>query len=173
MKKWIILILCLVVMALAGCGPDSSSAKTESQQAGVTNAQQEEDTNNEPEPSLLPEPEKPSASPDGRNVDLTVLSATMVYSEVYNMMVNPEDYVGKTVKMRGVSASYHDEQSGRDYFACIISDATACCSRGIEFELTEDSAYPEDGAEICVEGVFDTYQEDGAEYCTLREARLL
>ena len=30
-----------------------------------------------------------------------MLSSTMVYSEVYNMMVDPESYIGKTVKMDG------------------------------------------------------------------------
>ena len=30
----------------------------------------------------------------GGDVDLTVLSSTMVYSEVYNMMVSPDNYKG-------------------------------------------------------------------------------
>ena len=34
---------------------------------------------------------------DGVDVDLTVLSSTMVYSEAYNMMYYPENYIGKTV----------------------------------------------------------------------------
>ncbi|MBP5330416.1 MAG: hypothetical protein J6Y89_01015 [Lachnospiraceae bacterium] len=36
----------------------------------------------------------------------------MVYSEVYNMMVSPEDFIGKTVKMKGPFAYYHDEEIG-------------------------------------------------------------
>ena len=59
------------------------------------------------------------------DVDLTVLSSTMVYSEVYNMMVSPEAYIGKTVKMEGLCAYYNDEQTGNDYYTCIIQDATA------------------------------------------------
>jgi hypothetical protein len=55
-------------------------------------------------------------------------------------------------------------------------DATACCSQGIEFELTDDYVYPddypEDGGDICVVGTFDTYEEDGFTYCVLRDARL-
>ena len=35
------------------------------------------------------------------DLDLTVLSSTMVYSEVYNMMNEPEPYEGKMVKMQG------------------------------------------------------------------------
>ena len=33
---------------------------------------------------------------EGIDVDLTILSSTMVYSQVYDMMLNPNDYIGKT-----------------------------------------------------------------------------
>jgi hypothetical protein len=110
------------------------------------------------------------------DVDLTVLSSTMVYSEVYNMMYYPENYIGKTVKMKGLYAVYHDENTGKFYHACIIQDATACCEQGIEFETTDEYKYPEDypgqGEEVCVTGIFDTYQEGEYTYCTLRNARI-
>ena len=113
---------------------------------------------------------------DGVDVDLTVLSSTMIYSEVYNMMYYPENYIGKTVKMKGMYAGYHDESTDKYYHACIIQDATACCAQGIEFEPTDDYRYPDDypaeGQEVCVTGVFDTYKEGENIYCTLRNARL-
>ena len=115
--------------------------------------------------------------PDSIDVDLTVLSSTMVYSEVYNMMESPEEYIGKTIKMDGLFAYYHDEATDNYYFACVIQDATACCSQGIEFVLAGDHAYPEDypevNEEICVVGVFDTYREGSYTYCTLRNAALV
>lgn len=120
--------------------------------------------------------EETTGTPDPNvDVDLTVLSSTMVYSEVYNMMTQPSDYIGKTVKMHGPAASYHDEASDKWYFACIIQDATACCSQGIEFQLAGKKApddYPEVGEEICVIGVFDTYMEGENTYCTLKDARM-
>lgn len=57
------------------------------------------------------------------DVDLTKLSRTMVYSEVYNMMYTPDDYIGKTVKMKGQFAHYEDPDTKVQYFACIIADA--------------------------------------------------
>ena len=39
---------------------------------------------------------------DQNYIDLTSMSGTMVYSEVLNMMMAPEEYEGKTVKMHGV-----------------------------------------------------------------------
>ena len=61
----------------------------------------------------------------------------MVYSEVYDMMYDPDKYMGKTVKMSGWAAVYQDGE-GKLYYACVVPDATACCSQGLEFEL-EDS----------------------------------
>ena len=70
-----------------------------------------------------------------------------------------------------------DRSSGNNYFACIIADATACCSQGIEFVLKDDYTYPDDypeeGGDICVVGVFDTYQEGEYSYCTLRDAEIV
>ncbi|MCR5501100.1 MAG: hypothetical protein K6F31_11995 [Acetatifactor sp.] len=110
------------------------------------------------------------------DVDLTKLSSTMVYSEVYNMMYNAPDYVGKVVKMRGLYSLYYDEGTGKYYHACIIQDATACCAQGIEFELTEDYRFPEDypevNDEVCVTGTFDIYYEGQYQYVTLRGATL-
>jgi len=111
------------------------------------------------------------------DVDLTQLSSTVVYSEVYNMMTEPDSYVGKTVKMKGNFAEYHDETTGQYYFACIIADATACCQQGMEFVLAGDHSYPEDypelGTEISVVGEFQTYMEGETQYCTLKDAAIV
>ena len=113
---------------------------------------------------------------DAIDVDLTQLSSTMVYSQVYDMMEEPERYIGQTVKMSGTFSVYEDESSGNIYFSCMVQDATACCAQGIEFVLS-DATYPDDypkeGDEISVVGVFDTYEEDEYTYCTLRNAKLV
>lgn len=113
----------------------------------------------------------------GKFIDLTKMSSTMVYSEVSNMMISPEEYVGKKIKMNGTFSVYDSEENGKRYFSCIIQDATACCASGIEFELKGKHKYPkdypEDETEITVVGIFDTYKEDGFEYCILRKAKLL
>ncbi len=114
---------------------------------------------------------------ENSNIDLTVLSATAVYGEVYNMMYYPEKYIGKIVTMQGLYSDYLDEATGKHYYACVIMDATACCAQGIEFILTKDYKYPDDypkeGDNITVKGIFDTYEEEGGMYCTLKEASLL
>lgn len=108
--------------------------------------------------------------------DLTVLGSTMVYSEVSNMMAAPEEYLGKTVKASGTFDVFTDPKTKRLYFACIIKDATACCSNGLEFVLDGDFSYPEDypevGAPITIGGEFETYTEGEATYCRLKNAEM-
>ena len=108
------------------------------------------------------------------DIDLTELSSTLVYSEVYNMMSVPEEYIGKTVRMEGDFYTYYAENQNQYYFACIIRDATACCAQGIEFVLAGDyvypNDYPEEGSFVRVTGVFDTYVDEPYTYCTLRNA---
>ena len=110
------------------------------------------------------------------DVDLTILPSTMVYSEIYNMMCAPKDYVGKVIRITGNFSVFHDENTGLDYFACINQDATACCSQGIEFVLRGNNKYPEDfpevGSYIEVQGVFGSYMEDENEYYSLMDATL-
>ena len=138
-----------------------------------------------PDEQQTPEkPEQTQASADGVDVDLTVLSSTMVYSEVYNMLYfYPENYYGKTVKMTGQFNVYQwVDESGvvADMpvaYACIISDATACCAEGVEFVLEGDYTYPEDypelGTEITVIGEFQPYEENGMTWCHLVNAKMV
>ncbi|MCR5294480.1 MAG: hypothetical protein K6E30_04815 [Lachnospiraceae bacterium] len=127
----------------------------------------------------LPTPEATDESvvlsyTEGIDIDLTALSSTMVYAEVYNMVFTPDDYLGKTVRMKGLFTSFHSEVTDKYYFACIVQDATACCAQGIEFIPAGDFSYPddfpEDGSMITVTGVFGTYREGDYSYTTLKDA---
>ena len=112
------------------------------------------------------------------DVDLTILNSTLVYAEVYNMMYYPEKFIGKKIRMHGMYSVYVDEETKKTYYACFISDAAACCQQGVEFEPQDAAGKAEaggalqNGDEITVVGVYDTYEEDGYTYCTLRDAVL-
>jgi len=111
------------------------------------------------------------------DMDLTILSSVIVYSQVFDMMVNPDIYVGKTIKIEGIYVPYYDEINDKRYHACIVQDATACCSQGIEFEPSDDYVYPDDfpkeGEIVTVIGTFETYKENDVMYCTLRNASMI
>ena len=111
--------------------------------------------------------ETASASVD---LDLTQLSSTMVYSEVYNIMMAPDDYVGKVIRMNGECVSAYYEPTDATYYSIIIQDATACCAQGIEYVLGDGQAYPEDGGEATVTGRFESYDENGTTWYHLVDA---
>lgn len=148
MKKSISVILVLI-MIFSLCSCSSGSKEKAAETVNVTTAEQNVD------------------------VDLTVLSSTMVYSEVSNMVSNPADYIGKTVKMKGTFATDENEM----YYFCVIADATACCSQGLEFILKGDAQYPQDyptaGDEISVVGRFESYNEGTETYYHLVESTLV
>ncbi len=102
---------------------------------------------------------------DGIDLDLTRLSGTMVYAEVFNMRYEPEDYYGKVIRIEGLFSAYTNPETGEYYYNCIIPDATACCAQGIQFFLTDDLTYPDDfpenGETITVVG---TYEQFGDAY---------
>lgn len=108
------------------------------------------------------------------DLDLTELSSTVVYSEVYNMLITPDDYKGKIIKMKGQFNQYTDEETGKIYNTVIIPDATACCQQGLEFELS-DKTNPnfEQGTGITVVGTFDTYSDGEFLYCHLKNAKII
>ena len=110
-------------------------------------------------------------SSDDVDVDLTKLSSTLVYSEVYTMMCAPEQYIGKKIRMKGTTAIYHDDVDNNDYYACVIKDATACCAQGIEFQLSAGD-YPSADSEITVSGIFSSYKIEEDVYYTLKDAVL-
>jgi len=188
-KKIIIILLlslCLMVFG-AACGDDNSDSRGNSStsptvsdvlEQGMEEADSEDSqerqsgvSENAPAPEEIAEDATLSTT-EGIDIDLTAISSTMVYSEVYNMMMTPDDYIGKTVKMSGAYATYHDDATGNDYYACIIQDATACCTQGMEFVLADGNYPTEEGMEVTVSGVFDIYTEGEAQYCTLRDAKL-
>lgn len=121
-------------------------------------------------------PTEEAINSESCDLDLTQLSSTMVYSEVYSMMTSPDDYLGKRVKISGSFGVYQDQTTNKLYFACLIADATACCSQGIEFVLEGDHTFPDDYPEInsiiTVTGIFDTYEENGYTYCQLINAKM-
>ena len=112
----------------------------------------------------------PAPAPGEIDLDLTLLSSGLVYSEVFNMMVEPEAYVGKTIRLSGYCVSNYYEPTDMYYYAVVIPDATACCAQGIEFLLREGETYPPDDADVVVTGTFELYEEMGMEFCRLGDA---
>lgn len=153
LKRTLLLLLCVLMCFAAGCGNAPAREEALSEEPGQT-----------------------------IDIDLTQLSSTMVYAEVYNMTNSPKDYIGKIVKANGTYAAFQgvDANGQPDpntvYLACIVADAAACCSQGIEFILEGEHTFPDDypelGTEITITGEFQTYEENGYTYAHLINANM-
>ena len=88
--------------------------------------------------------ESPGAPASDFDVDLTLLSSTMVFAEVYNILDKPENYLGKTMKMRGTYYAFGVEEADLYLHFIIIEDAASCCAQGLQFMLSGERTYPED-----------------------------
>ena len=101
---------------------------------------------------------KSAVSADGSKIDydLSEMNSNMVYSQVFNMMIEPEIYEKKTIRMKGNFAAYPNSPTanGGTSYAVIISDALACCKQGIEFKWDFGDKLPKEGDVITVTGVY-------------------
>lgn len=90
------------------------------------------------------------------------------------MMIYPDQYVGKTVKMQGQYNEYYDEETDKTYYACVIADATACCQQGLEFDVLDenDVANLSNNDDIEVVGTFGTYNEGEMQYFHLTDTSI-
>lgn len=149
-------ILLAAALLLSGCGKSvDEPVQTATAQTSQTVA----------EPETAP-------VPSGEVLDLTKLSSTMVYSEVFNMLSDPDRYVGRVVKMNGIAACFTNPQTSQLYYACIVADATGCCAQGLEYVLTDGEVYPELDTSITVTGTFALYEENGYKCFHLVDALL-
>ena len=84
------------------------------------------------------------------------MDSDMIYATVYQMMSDPEQYVGKTFRIEGKFYVTYDEMTKNQYYYCVIKDATECCAQGLEFVWGDGShiypdEYPTDGTEeMCI-----------------------
>ena len=89
----------------------------------------------------------------------------MIYAEVFNMLIEPEKYENKRLKIKGLFTIYN-EGTNDEVYSVIVPDATACCQQGIEFFYNFENR-PASGSEIIVTGIFKIHQlseENGITY---------
>lgn len=115
-----------------------------------------------------------SSKPD---FDLTKMSATMIYSTIFDMLIMPEEYVEKVIKVKGWFETYTDPQTAELYYAVVVPDATACCQQGLEFIWPGDHHFPADfpdpGQDITVTGRYKLVDKDGFAYNYLEASEVV
>ena len=146
--------------------------KTEESTKEDTQKNNQQNTDTQTPESVQGTVNAPEASVD---VDLSVMDSDMIYATVYQMMSDPEQYVGKTFRIEGKFYVTYDEMTKNQYYYCVIKDATECCAQGLEFVWGDGShiypdEYPTDGTEVVVDGTFELYMENDSRYCRLANA---
>ena len=110
------------------------------------------------------------------DLDLTKMSATMIYSTMFDMLVMAEDYIEKNIKVSGWFETYSDPQTGELYYAVVVPDATACCQQGLEFVWQGNHNYPDDypqpGQDITVTGIYKMIENNGVTYTYLEASKV-
>ena len=162
----------LSCLFLAGCG---SAGKADNEKTVAESKIANESNTNE----NSTEAESESVKKDGEvDYDLTVMGADMVYATVYQMMIEPKSYIGKSFKIRGNYYSSYSKDKDVYYHFCMIKDAAACCAQGLELlwadeKMNRHENCPEEDALVTAEGVFETYEEGPNTYGRIKDAKIV
>lgn len=200
-KRKYVIFGVMAAFSLTGCStPDTSQTLPErlneiwqSQQSqaetGATQQSQIEEiqTQDAPQEGTIAQPVPPQQEATAQtqtsqqttatefDYDLMQMSSTIVYSQITDMTMVPEEYAGKTIKMKGRFEIYGDPDKEDPYLGCIVNDATACCSVGLRFVLTDDytsADFPLNGSDIIITGVFETYEYQGCTFGEVQNAQM-
>jgi predicted small secreted protein len=113
--------------------------------------------------------EAASADPD----DLLVVGDKMFVGQMNDIYLNPDDYLGRTIRYEGFFTWFDNEETGQRYY-CLVRNGPGCCGYDslVGFEVDWSGEQPENDDWCEVEGAIDTYQEDGLDYIVIRAASL-
>lgn len=149
MKKICSAIVLLLCIMLSGCSVHSSSNSIESNPVELSANDSAQRISNQPEDSVLPV------------IDLTKMSANMVYAYLDSIFISPEEHIGNCFRIAGVydKSTWGDLETQFHYI--IVADAMACCQLGLEFILTDQNvSYPNSGDRIEISGILTSYEEE-------------
>lgn len=145
----------------------AEEAEKDTKQAETPVDTKQEDTSPQPEPQQAPpdKVDKPVKTKfDKIDLDLSKYNSIMLFAEMYNMTLMPEDYDSKIIKIKGQFSSYEDPKTKEVRYIVFCMDATACCGQAMDFILQDPSQHPENtfapDSEITVVGRFEIYEEN-------------
>ena len=176
MKKKTILIVLLSTLLISGCANSGHMNSRKNPIASLFNSSSENSLD-----SALTSTSSDNSSKltyDHIDIDLTTMNATMVYSQVYDMLDKPSSYINKVIKVTGPFRPYESYDPDYCYPAIVVQDATACCANGLEFLLYDvprcsmkgGNGYPLYNETATIIGRFETYIEDASLYVHLVDA---
>ena len=109
-------------------------------------------------------------APAAADIDLTAMGRTMLFAVVYDIKNNPENYLGRRIKMTGqfaiIQGIHAQGQPDPDkiFHNCVIPLAQNSLEFGVAGELYYPEDFPDLEAPITVEGVYEKYEDNGTTY---------
>jgi len=109
------------------------------------------------------------------NTGIVEIKEKMFVSQVNDVYLNTDDYIGKTIKLEGL---FQKEQGYDKEYCFVIRYGPGCCgfdgNVGFEvaWEQEQQKSYPEDNAWVEATGELKTYEEDDYKYLYLDLASL-
>jgi hypothetical protein len=109
--------------------------------------------------------------------DIIEIKEKMFIAQTNDVYLNPEDYLGKTIKLEGL---FKSETGYNNTYCFVIRYGPGCCGYdgNAGFEVAWDNPgpgqekYPEEDAWVEAVGMLDSYDEDGYPYLYLSLASL-
>jgi uncharacterized membrane protein YcgQ (UPF0703/DUF1980 family) len=107
------------------------------------------------------------------NEEIVEIKEKMFIEQTNDIYLNPEDYLGKTIKYEGIFKPYYDEELDETYYF-VIRYGPGCCGydSNAGFEVVWFGDYPNDNDWVEVIGVLEEYEENGNEYLRLQLSSL-
>ena len=154
MKKALVIFLILLLVLISSCSKNkvipTEEIQTEQNQYTTKNI------------TTTKEPTLKESSPK-IDFDLSNMNYNMISSITFEMLIEPEKYTDKSVKISG--QFYTEVEEEVRYYSVIIWDATLCCPAGMDFIPPSTMKFPDDfppqETQITVTGTLRENPEDG------------
>lgn len=96
--------------------------------------------------------------------DLSIMTSTLAFAQMQNIMQGPDNFIGKTMKIKGEYSSAYFGKTQQFYHFISVVDQITCCQETMEFILAGKKKtiqdYPYEGDQIELTGTFKKYIEE-------------
>ena len=124
-----VFILYFSLLCLTACSRKNNILQSSSKNETEPAAQDEQSAQNKPSALKI-------------DYDLSNMNYNMISAITFEMLVEPEKYTDKSVKISG--QFYSEVYEEKRYYSVIIWDATLCCPAGLDFIPPEGFEFPQD-----------------------------
>lgn len=178
MKRISLLLIVCLIFALTGCqstppknqnadsGGNAPAVESQGSDNSDASSVSEQNTATTSQTTVAPilDTQKPNVS--GGVVEIT---ENLFVSQLNDVYLNQEDYIGKEIKYEGMFMQYHWDETNMTYYS-VYRNSPGCCGAdgqaGFEVVWPEgsDKAYPKENEWCEVVGTLAAYDEDGQSY---------